>query len=75
MNALDTLKGLLDVGSKRLSGEVKRVGSSVTVSTSSGMIVTPRPQVNLSSGDLVILEGNQIIYNLGSKKEIPTYDA
>ncbi|AEH21881.1 VHS1068 protein [Vibrio phage 1] len=74
MNTLDTLKELLGVGSEKVSGTVSRVGSSVTVATRDGSMIVSKPPGAVNVGDLVIIESNQITYNLGKAKEIPTYD-
>ncbi len=75
MNALDTLKQILGVGASRVSGRVTRLGTSVTISTSQGVIVAPMPNVgSLSIGDTVIIESNQITHNLGRSGGIPVYD-
>lgn len=75
MNTLDTLKELLGVGTSLVSGRVTRLGTSVTVSTSQGVIVAPMPNVGtLAIGDTVIIESNQITHNLGRSSGIPVYD-
>ncbi|AUR81214.1 hypothetical protein Ares1_0027 [Vibrio phage Ares1] len=74
MNTLDTIKELLGVGVERISGTVSRVGSSVTVATSDGSMIVSNPPGAVNVGDVVIIESNQITYNLGKAKEIPIYD-
>lgn len=75
MNTLDTLKDLLGVGISKTSGTVTRIGSNVTVATSEGVMIVSTTRTDLSVGDAVIIEGNQITYNLGRGSEIVTYDA
>lgn len=74
MNTLDTLRELLGVGATRTAGTVQRVGSSVTVASSAGVLIVPTPNTAVSIGDLVIVESNQITHVLGQESEIRTYD-
>ncbi|AUR96003.1 hypothetical protein NVP1215B_085 [Vibrio phage 1.215.B._10N.222.54.F7] len=75
MNSLETLRGILGVGSPKVSGTVTRTGSNVTVATNAGVMVVPSQRADLNVGDIVIIESNQITYNLGKESEIKIYDA
>lgn len=74
MNILEELKSLLNVSSDRLSGTVTKVQGSVSVSTSNGVIQCPKPTMVVTSGDLVIIEATQIVYNLGKATLIQRFD-
>lgn len=74
MNTTETLKELLGIGNSRLSGRVVSVGSNVQLSTSNGVVVVPLPNISLTIGDAVIVEGGQILYNVGNKEAITVYE-
>ncbi|AET42241.1 hypothetical protein VPEG_00091 [Vibrio phage SIO-2] len=74
MNTTDTLKQLLGIGSDRVSGRVIELGSVIRVATSSGTLTTPKPSLTLNLDDIVIIEGGQILYNVGNKTGITTYE-
>ena len=75
MNALEELKRLLGSGTSRVSGTVIAVTrQTVTVQTVHGAIACPVPTVVVSSGDLVIVDSDQILYNLGKGDTIRRFD-
>ncbi|QCG76675.1 hypothetical protein R21Y_72 [Vibrio phage vB_VhaS_R21Y] len=74
MNTLDTLRDLLGVGERRTAGTVQRIGATIQVATSAGVMIVPAPSNVPAVGDLVIIESNQITHNLGRETEIPIYD-
>ncbi|ANO57637.1 hypothetical protein [Vibrio phage vB_VhaS-a] len=74
MNTTETLKELLGIGVNRVSGRVVSIGSNVQLATSNGVVVVPVPNIGLTIDDVVIVEGGQILYNVGNKGNITTYE-
>ncbi|UOX38410.1 hypothetical protein VpasPP24_70 [Vibrio phage Vpas_PP24] len=74
MNTTETLKQLLGVGSSRVSGKVIEIGSVIRVATSNGTLTAPKPSLTLNINDIVIIEGGQVLYNVGNKTGITTYE-
>ncbi|QWS69927.1 hypothetical protein [Vibrio phage vB_VpS_PG28] len=65
MTVLTELRRLLGTNSTRVSGKVQRVGTVVQVRTPNGMESLPLPNFKVRANDVVIVEGHQIVYNVG----------
>ncbi|QHJ74663.1 hypothetical protein VH22019_00099 [Vibrio phage VH2_2019] len=65
MTVLTELRRLLGTNSTRVSGKVQRVGTVVQVRTPNGMESLPLPNFTVRANDVVIVEGHQIVYNVG----------
>lgn len=70
MNTKEQLRKLLGIKVSRVSGRVSRVGDLVSVITKNGTVHLPKPSMTVTLGDLVVIESNQIIHNVGAENSV-----